>query len=158
MKKVIAAVLSLMFVLSIAACGEGGESGETGATDKIQAVTGEVVKAELTSGWCIVTSTEMTGAYGEDFICLSVEYQMGDPYLQVVPDSRDIEAVKEMLESEEPYGRYSGETELANGRWYIAEKAAAAIIGEKTVVVKSYECDLSSAAVQSILGSLQPAE
>lgn len=159
MKKAISIVLCLMFVLSFAACGSnGGSSDKTGTSNKTETVIGEVVKAEIPSGWCIVTSTEMTGASGEDFICHSDKYELGDAYIQTVQDSRDIDKIKEMLISTDPYGAYSGEVELANGTWYLAENAAAAVIGEKVLLVKGYEIDFSSDEVQSILGSLQWAE
>lgn len=119
---------------------------------------GEVIKAEIPSGWCIVTSTEMTGTSGVDFLCHSDKYELGDAYIQIMPDSRDINMIKEMLISTDPYGAYSGKVELANGTWYIAENAAAAVIGEKALLVKGYAIDFISNEVQSILGSLQWAE
>lgn len=156
MKRVISIVLCLIFVLSLTACGSTG--GASDASDKTKIVKGEVVTAEISSGWCIITSTEMTGTSGADFICHSEKYEIGDAYLQVATDNRDIDNIKEVLQSTNPYGAYSGEVELANGTWYIAENAAAAVIGEKSVLVKGYESDFSSDEVQSILGSLQLAE
>ena len=159
MKKAISIVLCLMLVLSFSACGSnGGSSDKTGTSNKTETVIGELVKAEIPSGWCIVTSTEMTGVSGEDFLCHSDKYELGDAYIQTVSDSRDIDKIKEVLKSTNPYGAYSGEVELANGTWYLAENAAAAVIGEKVLLVKGYEIDFSSDEVQSILGSLQWAE
>ena len=139
-----------MLALSLAACGNKG-----GNPSKTELVIGELIKAEIPDGWCIVTGTEMTGTFGADFICPSENYELGDAYLQAVPDSRDIDKVKDMLVSTNPYGAYSGEVELANGTWYIAENAAAAVIGEKSLLVKGYEIDFGSDEVQSVLGSLQ---
>ena len=81
--------------------------------------------------------------------------EMGDPYLQVTKDDRDIEAIRKVLQSEETFGKYTGEVESNSITWYVAEKAAAAMIGEKACLVCGYECDFSSAEVQSILGSIQ---
>lgn len=159
MKKVMLIVLSLIFVLSFAACGEtGGTQDKADTSNKTKAVTGEVIKAEFPSGWCLVTSTEMTGTSGADFICHSEKYEFGDAYLQVIPDSRNVETIKEILVSTDPYGEYYGQVELANGTWYTAENAATAFIGEKTLIVKGYEIDFGSEEVLSILGSLQLAE
>lgn len=156
MKKVISVVLCLVLVLSFSACGNnGGSSDETDTPAKMESVAGEVVKAKLPSGWCIVTSTEMTGASGADFICHSDRYEFGDSYIQTVPDGRDMDKIKKMLVSTDPYGAYSGEVELENGTWYIAENAAAAVIGEKALLVKGYDIDFGSDEVHSILGSLQ---
>ena len=155
-RRIISAVLCLMLVFALTACGKDGNTQDTSEKkNEVTSVTGEVVKAEIPSGWCIVTSTEMTGASGEDFICHAQKYEVGTAYLQVVPDSRDISAIKQVLESADPFGAYSGEVKLAHGTWYIAENAAAAVIGGKSVMVKGYACDFGSDEVLSILGSLQ---
>lgn len=159
MKKVLSIILCLMFILPFAACKTIDNSpNNTSTSNKTETVMGEVIKAEIPSGWCIVTSTEMTGTSGADFLCHSDKYELGDAYIQIMPDSRDINMIKEMLISTDPYGAYSGEVELANGTWYIAENAAAAVIGEKALLVKGYAIDFSSNEVQSILVSLQWAE
>lgn len=148
-----------MLVLSFTACERnGGSSDKPDTSNKVEIDTGEVIKADVSSGWCIVIGTEMTGASGADFLCHSDKYELGDAYIQMVPDGRDIDKIQEMLVSAAPYGAYSGEVELENGTWYLAENAGAAIIGEKNLLVKGYKIDFSSDKVQSILGSLQWAE
>ncbi|MGN0460153.1 MAG: hypothetical protein ACI4HL_04480 [Ruminococcus sp.] len=156
MKKTISAFLCLMLVFLFTAC--GSNDGTSGASAETKTVTGEVVKAEIPSGWSIVTGTEMTGASGADFICHSEKYEMGDAYFQVTSDGRDLDRIKSVLESADTYGAYSGEAKLANGTWYIAENAAAAAVSERILLVTGYEIDFSSDEVQSILGSLQWAE
>lgn len=152
-RKVISAVFSAALAISLAACGIDPGTGTSG--EKTTTVTGEVIKAEIPAGWCIVTSTDMTGASGADFICRSETYELGDSYLQAIPDSRNIDTFKRMLESTDPYGTYFGEVELTNGTWYIAANAAVTPIAEGTLIVKGYEIDFNSDEVQSILGSLQ---
>ena len=147
MKKISLIILILMMMLSLAACGGGGS--------KTVSATGDVVTAEIPSGWSLVSGTDMNGADSADFICHAEKFEIGDPYLQASKENRSIEAMQEVLESEDPFGAYSGTKELANGTWYIAENAAAALIGENVLLVRGYECDFSSSEVQNILGSLQ---
>ena len=158
MHKILAILLALTMMLTLAAC-DGGDSGNSGNSDdsapKTTAASGDLVKAELPSGWSLVTGTEMFGMDEADFICPTEKYEFGDPYLQVEEYPRDLDTAKALLESGNPYGTYIGEKALANGTWYVAETAAAAQIGEKVFMVVGYECDFGSEAVQSILGSLQ---
>lgn len=157
MNKVLAILLTLTMMLALAACGDtSGNSGSGGTSaPKTTAVSGDMVTAELPSGWSLVTGTDMFGTDTADIICHSEEYKTGDPYLQVEEYPQDLDAAKAVLESGSPYGTYNGEKELANGAWYLAENAAAAQIGEKVFMVKGYKCDFGSEEVQSILGSLQ---
>lgn len=152
MKKITTILLSSLLVLctliTLTAC--GGDSKKTATP-----VTGEVVSAALPDGWTLITSTDMTGASGADFLCHAEKFGLGDPYLQVTKEDRDIEAMRAVLEAEEPFGAYDGAVELNNGTWYIADLAAAAVIGEKVCLVRGYECDFGSDQVRDILGSLQ---
>ena len=152
MKKIVAMLLASVIILSLAACGSSPANGGEAETT---AAAGDVVKAELPGGWSLVSGTVMNGADGADFLCHAEQFELGDPYLQTTQDGRDVEAIREVLESETPFGKYYGPKELANGTWYIAENAAAASIDGKTLLVRGYECDFRSAEVQSILGSLQ---
>lgn len=164
MNKILGILLALTMVLALAACGGGKSSNSSNSSNssdsssdapKTTAASGDMVKAELPTGWILVTGTEMFGMDEADFICHTEKYQVGDPYLQVEEYPQDLDAARELLESENPYGTYDGEKELANGTWYLAEGAAAAQIGEKVFMVKGYECDFGSEDVQIILGSLQ---
>ena len=168
--KILAFLLALTMVLALAAC--GGNNGENGNSDngnnsadssnvsapKTTTASGDMVTAELPSGWSLVTGTDMNGDDMADFICHAEEFEFGDPYLQVEEYPQDLDSAKAVLESGNPYGTYDGEKELANGTWYLAETAASAQIGEKVFMVKGYECDFGSEEVQSILGSLQWAQ
>lgn len=165
--KILAFLLALTMVLALAAC--GGNNGENGNSDngnnsadssnvsapKTTTASGDMVTAELPSGWSLVTGTDMNGDDMADFICHAEEFEYGDPYLQVEEYPQDLDSAKAVLESGNPYGTYDGEKELANGTWYLAENAAAAQLGEKALLVKGYQCDFGSEEVQSILGSLQ---
>ena len=155
--KALTLVLALVFILSLAACDkkDGNDKGNTETKKPAQTFTGDVIKAAVPSGWSFVTGTDMNGADIADFICHAEEFEFGDPYLQVTKDDRDISAIKELLESEETFGKYIGEVELNGTTWYIAENAASAMIGEKACFVSGYECDFSSEEVQSILGSIK---
>ena len=151
MKKVLPALLSAALLLSFAACGASGEA----ASAKTTPASGDVVSADLPDGWTLVSGTDMNGAGGSDYICRSKEFQIGDPYLQAARDDRDAAGMQALLEGEDPFGTYYGSFELANGIWYIAENAAGAVLGEKTLLVKGYECDFQSDEVRTILGSIQ---
>ena len=152
MNKILAILLTLTMVLALAACG-GDDSGSS--TQKTTTTSGDMVTAELPSGWSLVTGTDMFGIDTADIICHSEDYKSGDPYLQVEEYPRELDSAKAVLESGSPYGTYGGEKELTNGTWYLAENAAAAQIGEKVFMVKGYKCDFGGEEVQSILGSLQ---
>ena len=152
MNKILAILLALTMMLVLAAC-NGGNSGDSAS--KTTAVSGDMVTAELPSGWCLVTGTEMNGVNIADFICHTEKFEYGDPYLQVEEYPQDLDSAKAVLESGSTFGTYNGEKGLANGTWYLAENAACAQIGEKVFMVKGYECDFGSDEVQSILGSLQ---
>lgn len=161
MKRLIMVLLTLCLVFSMAACGEkenakGDGSSKDGSEEvKVTTVTGELITVDIPTGWCLVTGTEMTGAGGVDFVCHSEEFEMGDPYIQATIATKDIDGTKETLEAEDVYGAYSGEKELANGTWYIAENAAAVLLDEKVLMVLGYSCDFGSEEVQSILGSIK---
>ena len=155
-EKRIAFFLALVMVLAMAACGSSVDNG--GSAAKTTPASGDVVAAELPEGWSLVSGTEMHGVDGADFICHAKEFELGDPYLQATKEDRDITAMRTVLESEDPFGTYYGSKELNNGTWYIAENAAATVIGEKVCLVRGYECDFESAEVQNILGSLQWAD
>lgn len=152
MNKILAILLVLTMMLVLAAC-NGGNSGDS--APKTTVVSGDMVTAELPSGWCLVTGTEMNGDDMADFICHTEKFEYGDPYLQVEEYPQDLDSAKAVLESGSTFGTYNGEKGLANGTWYLAENAACAQIGEKVFMVKGYECDFGSDEVQSILGSLQ---
>ena len=155
MHKILAILLALTMMLTLAACDGGNSSNSGDSAPKTTAASGDLVKAELPSGWSLVTGTEMFGMDEADFICPTEKYEFGDPYLQIEEYPQDLDTAKALLESGNPYGTYIGEKALANGTWYVAETAAAAQIGEKVFMVVGYECDFGSEAVQSILGSLQ---
>lgn len=156
MNKILTILMALTMMLALAACG-GGNSGNSGGSSapKTTAVSGDMIKAELPSGWSLITGTDMFGNDTADIIAHSEDYKTGDPYLQVEEFPQDLDAAKAILESGSPYGTYDGEKELTNGTWYLAENAAAAQIGEKVFMVKGYKCDFGSEEVQNILGSLQ---
>lgn len=68
-----------MLVPTFTACERnGGSSDKPDTSNKAEIDTGEVIKADVPSGWCIVTGTEMTGASGADFLCHSDKYELGD--------------------------------------------------------------------------------
>ena len=152
MSKILTILMALTMVLALTAC--GGDKGGSNAP-KTTAVSGDMVTAELPSGWILVTGTEIFGMDTADLICHTEKYQNGDPYLQIEEYPQDLNGAKAVLESGKPYGAYNGEKALANGTWYLAENAAVAQIGEKVFVVKGYKCDFGGADVQTILGSLQ---
>ena len=160
MNKILAILLALTRMLALAAC-NGGNSGDNSNSNsgdsapKTTAASGDMVTAELPSGWSLVTGTDMNGNDMADFICHAEEFEYGDPYLQVEEYPQDLDSAKAVLESGSTFGTYNGEKGLANGTWYLAENAACAQIGEKVFMVKGYECDFGSDEVQSILGSLQ---
>ena len=159
MSRIFAILLALTMMLALAACGgeNSGNSGNSGGTSapKTTAASGDMVTAELPSGWSLITGTDMFGTDTADIIAHSEDYKTGDPYLQVEEYPQDLDAAKAVLESGNPYGSYDGEKELTNGTWYLAENAAVAQIGEKVLLVKGYKCDFGSDEVQNILGSLQ---
>lgn len=160
MNKILAILLALTMMLALAACGGnngGTENGNSGgdSAPQMTSASGDMVTAELPSGWSLVTGTDMFGTDTADIICHSEDYQSGDPYLQVEEYPQDLDSAKAVLESGSPYGTYAGEKELTNGTWYLAENAAVAQIGEKVFMVKGYKCDFGSEEVQTILGSLQ---
>lgn len=164
--KILAILLALTMMLALAACGgksgnDNSDNGNSNSGDggssapQTTAVSGDMVTAELPSGWSLITGTDMNGSDRADYFCPAEKFEVGNPYLQAEEDAHTIEEAKTVLESENPYGTYAGEKELANGTWYIAENAAVAQIGEKVLIVKGYKCDFGSEDVQSILGSLQ---
>ena len=154
-KNILLAALIILLIFSLAACGAKND----GKTEtKTETFTGDVITVSVPSGWSLVSGTDMNGANGADFICHSEKFEIGDPYLQTTKDDRDIAAIQKVLESEETFGKYIGEVESNGTTWYVAENAAAAMIGEKSCLVRGYECDFSSAEVQDILGSIRWAE
>ncbi|MCI9431145.1 MAG: hypothetical protein HFF70_01790 [Oscillospiraceae bacterium] len=152
-KKALWLLFTAAVLLALPACGGSGET-DSGAPKMVSA-SGDMVTAELPSGWSLVSGTDMNGVDLADFICHAEKFELGDPYLQAQEYFGGIEAARAVLESEDPYGTYAGTKELANGTWYLAENAAAAQLGEKALLVKGYQCDFGSEEVQSILGSLQ---
>ena len=163
MNRIIFLILALTIMLALSACGGNGKNDNGNSSvesssvsaPKTTAASGDVVTAELPSGWILVTGTDMLGMNEADFICHTEKYQVGDPYLQIEEYPQDLDAAKAILESGNTFGKYNGEKELVNGTWYLAENAAVAQISEKVFMVKGYECDFSSEDVQNILGSLQ---
>ena len=152
-KKALWLLFTAAVLLALPACGGSGET-DSGAPKMVSA-SGDMVTAELPSGWSLVSGTDMNGVDLADFICHAEKFELGDPYLQAQEYFGGIEAARAVLESEDPYGTYAGTKELATGTWYLAENAAAAQLGEKALLVKGYQCDFGSEEVQSILGSLQ---
>lgn len=152
-KKALWILFTAAVLLALPACGGLGENGD--GKPKTTSASGDMVTAELPSGWSLVSGTDMNGVDLADFICHAEKFELGDPYLQAQEYFGGIEAARAVLESEDPYGTYAGTKELANGTWYLAENAAAAQLGEKALLVKGYRCDFGSEEVQSILGSLQ---
>ena len=157
MKKnaILTAFLALVLTFSLAACG-AKDDGKTEATT--QTLTGDVITVSIPSGWSLVSGTDMNGANSSDYICHAEKFEIGDPYLQVAKDDRDIAAIQNVLQSEETFGEYIGEVESNGTTWYVAENAAAAMVSEKACLVRGYECDFSSTEVQGILSSIQWAE
>ena len=150
MKKFPWFLFTVAMLLPLTACGGPG-----GSAPKTTSSSGDVVAAEFPSGWSLISGTDMHGVDLADFICHAEKFELGDPYLQAQEYFGGIEAVRAVLESENPYGTYTGTKELANGTWYLAENAAAAQLDEKAIIVKGYQCDFGSDEIQSILGSLQ---
>ena len=129
MNKILAILLALTMMLALAAC-NGGNSGDSSNSNsnsnssnngdsapKTTAASGDMVTAELPSGWSLVTGTEMNGNDMADFICHAEKFEYGDPYLQVEGYPQDLDSAKAVLESGDPYGTYDGEKELTNGTW-----------------------------------------
>lgn len=85
--------------------------------EKTTAASGDMVTAELPSGWSLVTGTDMNGDDMADFICHAEKFEYGDPYLQVEEYPRDPDSAKTVPESGDPYGTYDWEKELTNGTW-----------------------------------------
>ena len=152
-KKALWLLFTAAVLLALPACGGSGET-DSGAPKTVSA-SGDMVTAELPSGWSLVSGTDMNGVDLADFICHAEKFELGDPYLQAQEYFGGIEAARAVLESEDPYGTYAGTKELGGVTWYLAENAAAAQLGEKALLVKGYQCDFGSEEVQSILGSLQ---
>ena len=150
MKKFPWFLFTVAMLLPLTACGGPG-----GSAPKTTSSSGDVVAAELPSGWSLISGTDMHGVDLADFICHAEDFELGGPYLQAQEYFGGIEAAQAVLESEDPYGTYAGTKELANGTWYLAENAAAAQLDEKAIIVKGYQCDFGSDEIQSILGSLQ---
>lgn len=153
--KILVLLLAFTMMLTFAACSGSNSDSDAKKATKTTAASGDMVTAELPSGWLLVTGTEMFGMNEADFICHTEKYQVGDPYLQIEEYPQGLDAAKAVLESGSTFGTYNGEKGLNNGTWYLAENAAVAQIGEKVFMVKGYECDFSSEDVQTILGSLQ---
>ena len=151
-KKALWILFTAAVLLALPACGGLGENGD--GKPKTTSASGDMVTAELPSGWSLVSGTDMNGVDLADFICHAEEFELGDPYLQAQEYFGGIEAARAVLESEDPYGTYYGEKELGGVIWYLTENAAAAQLGEKALLVKGYQCDFESEEVQSILGSL----
>ena len=80
MNKILAILLTLTMMLALAAC-NGGNSGDS--APKMTVASGDMVTAELPSGWSLVTGTDMNGNDMADFICHAEKFEFGDPYLQV---------------------------------------------------------------------------
>ena len=97
MHKILAILLALTMMLTLAAC-DGGNSGNSSnsgdSAPKTTAASGDLVKAELPSGWSLVTGTEMFGMDEADFICPTEKYEFGDPYLQVEEYPQDLDTAK----------------------------------------------------------------
>ena len=157
LNKIVALLLALTMALALTACGgsDTGSSGGSSAAPKTTSATGDMVTVEVPEGWSLVTGSDMFGTPTADFVCHSESYKVGDAYLQIEQASYNLDDLKGILESGSPYGTYSGEQALANGTWYLAENAAAAQLGDKVILVKGYKCDLGSAEVHTVLGSLQ---
>ena len=89
--KILAFLLALTMVLALAAC--GGNNGENGNSDngnnsadssnvsapKTTTASGDMVTAELPSGWSLVTGTDMNGNDMADFICHAEEFEYSVP-------------------------------------------------------------------------------
>lgn len=159
LNKIYALLLALAMLLTLAACGNTGSTNDstdggvnTPATTQF---TGDVVTAALPDGWCLTNGREVNGSVSIDYICNASSYQSDAPCMQVMDDSQSLGDLKAMLELESLYGTYMGSQKLANGTWYLAERAAVAQLGDKVIMVIGAGCDFGSEEVQSILGSLQ---
>ena len=115
MNKILAILLALTMMLALAAC-NGGNSGDSSnssnigdSAPKTTAASGDMVTAELPSGWSLVTGTDMNGNDMADFICHAEKFEYGDPYLQIEEYPQDLDSAKAILESGDPYGTYDGE-------------------------------------------------
>ncbi|MGN0174150.1 MAG: hypothetical protein ACI39F_06895 [Acutalibacteraceae bacterium] len=148
MKKILSIVLCIIMLGCFAACDKGGKS-------TLETKTGDVITVGIPEGWSLVSGTDMNGANSADFICNAEKFEIGDSYLQVTKNSGDISTVQEQLKSGDTFGKYIDDVDLNGNTWYIAEKAAAAMIGDYACFVSGYECDFSSDEVQQILGSIK---
>ena len=114
MNKILAILLALTMMMTLAACNSGNSGNSGDGTSKTTAASGDMVTAELPSGWSLVTGTDMNGDDMADFICHAEEFEYGDPYLQVEEYPRDPDSAKTVPESGDPYETYDWEKELTN--------------------------------------------
>ena len=89
MNKILAILLALTMMLALAAC-NGGNSGDSSnssnsnssnsgdSAPKTTAASGDMVTAELPSGWSLVTGTDMNGNDMADFICHAEKFEFGE--------------------------------------------------------------------------------
>ncbi len=77
-KKILWLLFTAAILLALPACGGFGET-DSGAPKTVSA-SGDMVTAELPSGWSLVSGTDMNGVDLADFICHAEEFELGDPY------------------------------------------------------------------------------
>ena len=162
MKKTITIALALIMLVFFAACGNNADTGDdssagtnTASELVTETVTGELITADIPEGWCLITSTDLNGAIGEDFIyhvANTDDIQIGDPYIQVKKGNGNLEEVKESLG--DAFGTAVDPITTGDTTWYGRENGICAQMGDTIILALPYECDFSDTEVQAILGSI----
>lgn len=77
MKKISWIIFIVAILLTLTVCGGSGANGDD--EFKTTPASGDVVSAELPSGWSLISGTDMNGVDLADFICHAEEFELGAP-------------------------------------------------------------------------------
>ena len=167
MKKFFLVAFVVLVMVAFVACGNDGADGSNEETsdsssqtveaveEKTEVISGENISAAIPEGWCHITSEELNGVSGEDFIYHVADkgdINFGDPFLQVKIYHGDLEEAKESLAT--GFGEAISPLVTGETTWYGAEDGICTQIGDAVVIVLNYECDWNDGEVQTILGSI----